>query len=72
MKNFMQCIKTKKTPASDVQSHHRMLNVCHAINVALRLGRKVEYDPKTETFGSDSQANSFIEREQRKGYEINV
>ena len=72
MKNFMECVKSRKKPASDVQSHHRMLNVCHAINVAMRLGRKVVYDPKTETFGDDKQANSFIAREQRKGYEITV
>ncbi len=72
MKNFMECIKTRKTPASDVQSHNRMLNVCHAINVALRLGRTVIYDPKTESFGDDKFANSFIEREQRTGYEISV
>ena len=72
MKNFMECTKSRRTPASDVQSHHRMLNVCHAVNVALRLGRKVVYDPKTENFGDDKLANSFIEREQRAGYEINV
>lgn len=72
MKNFMECVKTRKTPASDVVSHNRMLNVCHAINVALRLNRKVTYDPRTESFGDDRQANSFIEREQRKGYEIVV
>jgi len=72
MKNFMQCLKTRNTPASDVQSHNRMLNVCHAINIALRLGRAVTYDPQTEMFGNDTQANSFVAREQRKGYEINV
>ena len=72
MKNFMECIKTRKTPASDVQSHNRMLNVCHAVNVALRLGRAVVYDPQSETFGDDQQANSFVAREQRKGYEIVV
>ena len=70
MKNFMDCIKTRNTPASDVQSHNRMLNVCHAVNVAMRLNRAITYDPKTETFGNDKLANSFIEREQRKGYEI--
>lgn len=70
MKNFMECVKSRKTPASDVVSHNRMLNVCHAVNVALRLGRPVTYDPKTETFGDDPLANSFIERAQRRGYEI--
>ncbi len=72
MKNFMECCKSRKEPASDMLTHNRMLNVCHAINVALRLGRKVVYDPKTETFGDDAQANSFVEREQRAGYEIKV
>jgi len=72
MKNFMECIKTRNTPASDVQSHNRMLNVCHAINIALRLGRALIFDPKTETFDNDQQANSFIEREQRMGYETVV
>ena len=70
MKNFVECLKTRKRPASDVQSHHRMLNVCHGINIAMRLGRKVVFDPKTESFGNDQQANSFVTREQRKGYEI--
>ncbi|MFK7767100.1 MAG: Gfo/Idh/MocA family oxidoreductase [Mariniblastus sp.] len=72
MKNFMDCIKTRKQPASDMQSHHRMLNVCHAINIAMRLDRKIVFDPKTETFGDDALANSFIEREQRKGFEVVV
>jgi predicted dehydrogenase len=72
MANFMDCVKTGKTPASDLQSHHRMLNVCHAINVSMRLNRKVVFDPKTETFGDDALANSFIQREQRKGFEISV
>jgi hypothetical protein len=72
MKNFMDCVKSRKTPASDMQSHHRMLNVCHAINVAMRLNRKVTFDPKTETFGNDELANSFIEREQRPGYEVDT
>ena len=72
MNNFMDCVKSKKSPASDLQSHHRMLNVCHAINIAMRLNRKIVFDPTNETFGDDQLANSFIEREQRKGYEIDV
>ena len=72
MKNFFDCVKSRKTPASDLLSHHRMLNVCHAVNIAMRLNRKVVFDPSNETFGDDELANSFIEREQREGYEIDV
>ena len=72
MQHFADCIKTRKTPISDAQSHHRMLAVCHAINIAMRLNRKLTFDPSTDTFVGDEQANSFLAREQRKGYEINV
>ncbi len=70
MLNFMECIKTRNKPVSDVESHHRMLSVCHAVNVALRLDREQVYDPKTEQFVGDAQSNTFVEREQRKGFEI--
>jgi len=72
MANFFECIKTRETPASDVESHHRMLSICHAVNIALRLNRKLTFDPKQEKFVGDDQANTFVEREQRKGYEIKV
>lgn len=43
-----------------------------SVNIALRLNRTLIYDPKTESFPNDVQANTFIAREQRKGYEIHV
>ena len=70
--NFFDCIKTRATPVSDVESHHRIISICHAVNIAMRLDRKLTYDPKKEEFVGDAQANSFLEREQRKGYEIKV
>ena len=72
MANFFDCVKSRKSPISDVASHNAMLNVCHAINIAMRLGRKLSYDPATQTFGDDKQANEFLSRTPREGYEINV
>lgn len=72
MNNFIDCVKNKKTPVSDVVTHHRMLSVCHAINIAMRLGRKLEFNPNTDSFVNDTEANTFVSREQRKGYEITV
>ena len=49
-----------------------MLEICHLSNIAMRLDRALEWDPvKREVIG-DSQANSFLARENRKGYEINM
>jgi predicted dehydrogenase len=72
MQNFMDCIQSRDQPISDVASHNQMLAVCHGANIAMRLGRKLTFDAQNMTFVGDDQANSFIEREQRKGYEITV
>ncbi|TWT42908.1 Gfo/Idh/MocA family protein [Botrimarina hoheduenensis] len=69
MGDFVDCLKTRQTPVSDAESHHRNLTVCHAANVALRLGRKLTFDPATERFVGDDQANRFLARTPRKGYE---
>ncbi|MGI9474193.1 MAG: Gfo/Idh/MocA family protein [Rubripirellula sp.] len=72
MTNFMDCVKTREQPISNVPSHNAMLNVCHAINIAMRLGRELNYDPKTRKFVDDEQANTFVGRERREGYDIVV
>ena len=72
MKSFMDCVKSRETPSSDVFSHNKSMNMCHSINIAMRLGRKLTFDTKAETFVDDAEADSFIEREQRKGYEIDA
>ena len=70
MGNFVDCVKTRKTPVSDFESHHRHISACHATNIAMRLGRKLTYDPAKEEFVGDVQANTFLAREYRKGFEI--
>ena len=70
--NFIECVRERKTPISDLKSHNLMLNICHAINIAMRLNRSLTYDPAARNFGSDEIANSMVAREQRKGFEIVV
>ena len=72
MKSFMNCVKSRRTPSSDVLSHNKSMNICHSINIAMRLGRKLTFDTKAEMFVDDEQANSFIERAQRPGFEIDA
>ncbi len=72
MKNFMECVKTREKPISDVWSHHRAMTTCHLANIAIRLDKTLEWDPKTEQITNDKALNVWQGREQRKGYEINV
>ncbi|RMG38863.1 MAG: gfo/Idh/MocA family oxidoreductase [Planctomycetota bacterium] len=72
MENFFNCVKSRKQPISDVPSHHRALTTCHLANIAIRLGRKITWDPQTEQIVGDKEAQSWQARQQRKGYEIKI
>lgn len=72
MANFFECVRDRTDPISDVYSHHRAMTVCHLANIAIRLGRKITWDAEKEQIVGDPEASSFMAREQRKGYEIDV
>jgi len=72
MGNFIECARDRSTPVSDVASHHRILTTCHLANIALRLGRPLKWDPVAEQILDDPQANGWLSRPQRKGYETSV
>jgi len=68
--NFIAAMRSRKQPISDVWSHNRMLEICHLSNIAMRLGRDLRWDPEARRVIDDDQANSFLAREARKGFEI--
>jgi predicted dehydrogenase len=70
--NFIEGMKARKQPISDVWSHNRMLEICHLSNIAMRLGRELKWDPVKREIIGDAQANSFLARENRHGFEINL
>ena len=72
MGNFFDCVKSRQQPISDANSQHRSVSACHLGNIAVRLQRKLEWDPVQELFISDEEANTLISRPQREGFEINI
>jgi hypothetical protein len=70
MGNFFDCVYTRNTPISDVESQHRSATTCHLGNISLRLGRGLTWDPASETFSGDKEANAMLAREQRQGFEV--
>ncbi|MBC8868708.1 MAG: Gfo/Idh/MocA family oxidoreductase [Planctomycetes bacterium] len=68
--NFTDSMKSREQPISDVWSHNRMLEICHLSNIAMRLDRAVNWDPTKREIVGDAEANSFLARESRKGYEL--
>jgi predicted dehydrogenase len=70
MGNFYDCLQTRQLPISSVFSQHRSVSACHIAGISLRLGRKLRWDPAKEQFIGDDEANTWLRREQRKGFEI--
>ena len=70
--NFVDCIKSRKQEEliADVEEGHRSALLCHLANISYRTGRRLEFDPKTETFSNDTEANQLLGREYRSGYEL--
>ena len=70
IRNFLQCVRSRKKPNADVEIAHRSTSVCHLVNIARELGRTLRWDPKAERFPDDAAANALLERPRRKGYEL--
>ena len=70
--NFLHCHREQVEPISDVHSHMRMLNICHLVGISARFGRPVNWDDKKEIITGDDQANAFLKRSYRQGYEIDM
>ena len=70
MQNWIDCIRSRKRCVADVEIGHRTSTVCHLGNIARWLGRKLRWDPKQEKFVGDDEANTYIDRQRRKGYEL--
>jgi predicted dehydrogenase len=68
MRNFFDCVRSRKAPICDAEIGHRSATVCHLGVIAVRLGRRLQWDPKAEQFVNDAEANKWVTREMRKGY----
>jgi len=56
----------------EIEDGHLSSSLCHLGNIAYRLGRTVNFDPQTETFPGDEQANAMLSRDYRKPYVVNA
>jgi predicted dehydrogenase len=70
MQNWLDCIRTRERPVSDVEIGHRSISVCHLANITRAVGRTLQWDPKKETFIGDDEANQHLSRPRRAEFEL--
>jgi hypothetical protein len=66
MQNFFDCVRSREQPICDVEMGHRSASVCHLGVIALRLGRPLRWNPSSEEFVDDRDANQWLAREMRE------
>ena len=64
--NFIDCIRNRKKPNTDVEQGHYSVLLCHLANISYRAGnQKLTLDPKTESFVNAPKANKYLKRTYR-------
>lgn len=64
--NWFDCIRSREKPICDVEIGHRSATVCHLGNIAVRVGRKLTWDPAREEIIGDTEAASMLQRPYRE------
>ena len=62
MGNFFDCVRSRRDPIANVETGHRSASIGHLIIVALRMGRKLEWNPEREIFTGDGAAEANVHR----------
>jgi predicted dehydrogenase len=66
--DFLECVKSRKQPHSEIEIGRLSTTLCHLGNISHHLGRDVHFDPATETFGDDREANRHLTKEYREPF----
>ena len=70
MRNFLECMRSRKDPIAPVEVGHRSNTVCCITHIAMKLGRKLRWDPKAEKFVGDDEANKMLDYPHRAPWTV--
>jgi predicted dehydrogenase len=69
-RNFIDCVLSRKEPIAPIEQAHRSITIAHLGNIALKLQRRLKWDPKSETFAGDAEANRMLSRPMRGPWKL--
>jgi predicted dehydrogenase len=70
IENFVSAIKSKGSLNCDIEEGYKSTLLAHLGNLAFRLGKPLSFDPATQTFVGDPDANAYLKRAGRKPFVI--
>ena len=63
--NFLECVRTGARPNGEIELGHLTTSLCHLGNLAIRVGRTLHFDPKSEHVIGDDEADALVTRKYR-------
>jgi predicted dehydrogenase len=68
--DFLQCVRTRRDPVSPVEAGHKASYLGMIAEIAVRLKRKLKWDPAAEQFINDDEANRMLARPMRAPWRL--
>jgi hypothetical protein len=65
--DFVDAIRNNRRPNADIEEGHRTVGLVHLANIAIRLGRSLDFDPANEQIVGDAEASQLLSRNYRDG-----
>jgi myo-inositol 2-dehydrogenase / D-chiro-inositol 1-dehydrogenase len=67
---FAEAVKSRKQAGGSAEAAHRAATLLHLANIAIRTGRKIQYDPAKEQIIGDEQANRLANQPMRAPWHL--
>jgi predicted dehydrogenase len=68
--NFLDCVRSRGVTAAPIEHAHRTISIAHLANIAMQLGRKIQWDPAREQIVGDIIANRLLGRAAREPWRL--
>jgi predicted dehydrogenase len=68
--DFLECVKSRKTPLCPLEEGHRSTSFAHLANISLAVKQRLEWDAVNERFTNSEKANQLLSYEYRKPWKI--
>jgi predicted dehydrogenase len=70
MRNFLDSVRTRHEPNAPAEVAHLSCALIHLGEIAYRTGRVLTFDPETEQFPGDAEANALLTKEYREPWGV--
>lgn len=69
VQNFLECVRSRRQPISDLESGHKTATACHLANISMRVARTLRWDSEKQEIIGDPEASKFLTKEYRSPWD---